>query len=299
MSETAKNLTHDKNFLSLPWVESPFFYDLLNNNEHTEQEKFLATQFHENGYVIIDLDLDDEFIEEIIKDMYNGVERENVKVQAEFYTYSKSPRIFEEWRVSENIKDLCLNQKLIKTLEFLYNKKTFPFSTINFIKGSNQPLHSDAIHFHTIPQLWMSGVWVALEDTNEENGTLNIVPGSHKWEIIDYDTLQLPHPDTIENGEMENYRIYEEVVNTLIQSKNGVIKPISLKKGQALIWAANLLHGGMKIKNENSTRLTQAIHYFYDECKEYYHPMFSSKYEGVYAKKWCNPLNNIRTYEKS
>lgn len=299
MSKTSESLTNDKNFLSLPWVESPFFYDLLNNNAHTEEEKSLATQFHENGYVIVDLDLNDDFIEEIIKDMYNGIERENVKIQAEFYTYSQSPRIFEEWRVSENIKNLCLNTKLVNTLEFLYNKKTFPFSTINFIKGSNQPLHSDAIHFHTIPQLWMSGVWVALEDTNEDNGTLNIVPGSHKWEIIDYDTLQLPHPDTIENGEMENYRIYEEVINTLIQSKKGVVKPISLKKGQALIWAANLLHGGMKIKNENSTRLTQAIHYFYDECKHYYHPMFSNKYEGTYAKKWCDPINNIRTYEKS
>jgi ectoine hydroxylase-related dioxygenase (phytanoyl-CoA dioxygenase family) len=298
MSDSLKKITKDKNFLSLPWVESPFFYDLLKNNNHTKEESDLATQFHENGYVIVDLNLDDNFLKKLISDMYKGVERENVKVQAEFYTYSESPRIFEEWRVSESIQNLCLHPKLIDTLEFLYNKKTFPFSTINFIKGSNQPLHSDAIHFHTIPQLWMSGVWVALEDTNEENGTLNIVPGSHKWQIIDYETLNLPHPDTIENGEMENYRIYEEVISKLVESKKSTVKPVSLKKGQALIWAANLLHGGMKIKNPNSTRLTQAIHYFYDDCRTYYHPMFSNKYEGKYAKKWCDQTKNIRTYEK-
>lgn len=299
MSEKILNVTNDKNALSIPWVESPFFYDLLNNNTHTEEEKNLATQFHENGYVIIDLELDELFLSSIVLDMYKGVERENVKVQAEFYTYNQSPRIFEEWRVSENIRNLCVHPKLIDTLEFLYNKKTFPFSTINFIKGSNQPLHSDAIHFHTIPQLWMSGVWVALEDTTEENGTLNIVPGSHKWEIIDYDTLKLPHPDTVINGEMENYRIYEDVINKLVKSKNSSVKPISLKKGQALIWSANLLHGGMKIKNPDLTRLTQAIHYFYDDCKTYYHPMFSNKYEGEYAKKWCDMTKNIRTYGES
>ena len=199
---------------------------------------------------------------------------------------------------SDNIKNLCLNPKLIKTLEFLYNKEAFPFSTINFIKGSNQPLHSDVIHFHTMPQLWMSGVWVALEDTTTENGTLNIVPGSHKWSVYDYQSLGLPHPDDYEDGEKNNYRIYEDLIKSLVEAHKVDVVPVPLKKGQALIWSANLLHGGMKIVDENSTRLTQAIHYFYKDCKRYYHPMFSNIYEGNYAKKWCDEQSNIKTYKK-
>jgi hypothetical protein len=224
----------DKNFLNMPWTESPFFYDLLKNSEHSEEEKKLATKFYEDGYVIIDTEITNKEIELINIDVDKAIHRESVKLQAEFYTYSDSPRVFEEWKNSEHIRQLCLNKKIINTLEFLYNRLTFPFSTINFIKGSNQPLHSDTIHFHTTPSLWMSGVWVAFEDTTIENGTLNIVPKSHKWEIIDYQTLQLPHPDEIENGEEKNYRIYEETIQSLVISKKSksVLSssiPLSLK----------------------------------------------------------------------
>ena len=296
--EIIKNFKTDKNALTLPWTESPFFYDLLESSNLTDEERQMAIKFHEKGYLIIDLELTDEFLGEVINDMYGAIKRDSVKLQAEFYTYSDSPRIFEEWRNSDNIKDLCLHPKLIKTLEFLYNKEAFPFSTINFIKGSNQPLHSDTIHFHTIPQLWMSGVWVALEDTTTENGTLNIVPGSHKWGVYDYQSLGLPHPDEYEDGEKNNYRIYEDLIRGLVEAHNVDVVPVPLKKGQALIWAANLLHGGMQIVDENSTRLTQAIHYFYKDCTKYYHPMFSNVYEGNYAKKWCDEKSNIKTYVK-
>jgi ectoine hydroxylase-related dioxygenase (phytanoyl-CoA dioxygenase family) len=288
----------DKNALNVPWVESPFFYQLLSKTNLTAERLEQAIQFHEMGYIVLDLELTDEFLKRIVDEMYSAVNRDTVTKQAEFYTYSDSPRIFEEWRNSDAIRELCLNKKLIDTLEFLYAKEALPFSTINFIKGSNQPLHSDAIHFHTIPQLWMSGVWVALEDTTLENGTLNIVPGSHRWPVFDYDSLKLPHPDSIQDGEKENYRIYEEFVRKMVETKNAQIVPVPLHKGQALIWAANLLHGGMQIVDKNSTRLTQAIHYFYKDCTKYYHPMFSKPYEGIYADKWCNEQTNIKTYKK-
>lgn len=287
-----------KNSTSLPWVESPFFYQILESLDLSEDLKNKAIKFHEDGYLIIDLELSDDLIKDIVGDMEIALTRENKKLQAEFYTYSNSPRLFEEWRHSSHIRELCLNEKITSTLEFLYDRETFPFSTINFFIGSNQPLHSDAVHFHSIPSLWMSGVWVALEDTNEENGTLSIVPGSHRWPIYDYETLNLPHPDEQENGEEKNYRVYEDFVRQLIKSKNSKITPIPLKKGQCLIWAANLLHGGTPITNENNTRLTQAIHYFYKGCNRYYHPMFSRVTKGIFADKWCNENNNIKTYEQ-
>ena len=287
---------NNKNQLDLPWVESPFFEELLKNNDHSVNEIELARKFNSDGYVVIDLDLSQSDIDLVVQDMRSSIDRENLTKQAEHFTYSNSPRIFEEWKHSKNIKNLCLHPKLIETLEFLYNKKVFPFSTINFMKGSNQPLHSDTINFPTIPQLWMSGVWVALEDTTAENGTLSIVPGSHKLPIFDYANLQLPHPDDREDGESNNYKDYEEFVRQLIKANGIEPTPVPLKKGQALIWAANLLHGGTPIdENIEQTRLTQAIHYFYEGCSEYYHPMFSNIFKGKFASKWCDEENNIKT----
>jgi len=285
-----------KNSTSLPWVESPFFYEIMDELEISEEMKNLAIKFHEDGYLIIDLEISEETIESIKEEMHLALKRENKKTQSDIYTYSDSPRLFEEWKNSPNIRKLCLNERLISILEFLYDREAFPFSTINFFKGSNQPLHSDAIHFHTIPSLWMSGVWVALEDTNEENGTLNIVPGSHKWTVYDYETLNLPHTDEQEDGEEKNYRIYEDFIRKLVLSKKAKSTPVPLRKGQCLIWAANLLHGGAPISDNSKTRFTQAIHYFYKGCDKYYTPMFSKISSGIFAEKWCNDQNNIKTY---
>ena len=145
----------------------------------------------------------------------------------------------------------------------------------------------------------MAGVWVALEDVDETNGALNIVPKSHKWPVFEYDKLKLPHPDEIENGESVNYSKYESFIESLVFANNSEKKIVRLKKGQALIWSANMLHGGCNIHGVTDfekTRLSQANHYFFEGCDEYYCPMFSKRYLGVYAKKWCDNNNNIKTY---
>lgn len=297
-----KNYFEQKNLLNIPWIESPFFYDLLGNSELSDKDKEICKHYYEEGYVIIDLELENSVINDIVSDMYKATTEKDTVYHPDHVTYTESKRIFEEWKKSKPIANLTVHPKVMSVLEMLYNKKPFPFSTINFIKGSNQPLHSDIIHFHSVPSLWMAGVWVALEDVDEKNGTLQIVPKSHKWPIIEYDTLNLPHPDEIENGEAENYLEYENFIEDLVTTMNGTKISVPLKKGQALIWAANMLHGGCNVEgitDFNKTRLTQANHYFFEGCQEYYCPMFSNKNKGIYAKKWCDENKNIKTFLNS
>jgi len=297
-----KNYIENKSALTIPWVESPFFYSLLENSDFTEEQRSLCIKYHEEGYVIIDLDLTEKQIQEVVDDMYRALAKETTVYHADHFQYTESRRIFELWKQSNAAANLCLNKKVLETLQLLYNREPYPFSTINFFKGSNQPLHSDVIHFHTNPPLWMAGVWIAFEDVDENNGSLKIIPGSHKWKLWEYDELGLPHPDDVENGEEVNYREYEHFLVQLVKEKKAEPYIAKLKKGQALIWSANLLHGGCNVEGVTDlekTRLTQAQHYFFKGCKEYYHPMFTKKYEGNYASKWCSDDNNIQTYLES
>ncbi len=287
---------NDKNALNVPWTESPFFSQLIQNCNHTQNEEHIAKKFNKNGYVIIDLQLTDKECNDITDDVNSLIHEEKSKIQAKHFQYNESPRLFEGWKNSNNIKNLILHPKIMRTLTFLYDKKPLPFSSINFTKGSNQPFHSDTIHFNTIPYKWMTGVWVALENTNKNNGTLRVVPGSHQWDLYNYYDLKLQHCDDLQNGEEINYRKYEDFIRQLILSKNAHEEIIELEKGQALIWASNLLHGGIPIVNKQSTRKTQVSHYFYAGCDQYYHPMFSNPFEGIYAKKWCDDTNNILNY---
>ena len=51
----------------------------------------------------------------------------------------------------------------------------------------------------------MVGVWVAFEDVDETNGSLSIVPGSHKWNLMEYEELNLPNPDDVADMAMLSF----------------------------------------------------------------------------------------------
>ena len=261
---------------------SPFFYELLKSDLNlTFEERQLAQKFYEDGYVTIDLNLSEYIIEKIKNDV---AQNEGGKTQDEGYHYSRNPRVFEAWKWSEAVRGIANNPKVISTLEMLFNRKALPFQTINFTGPTNQPIHSDAIHFSTTPSGWVAACWVAFEDMGPENGTLSYVPGSHHWPEMDFTSIGLG--PTKYGEQFENYSEYEEFTRRLMEAKGVEPIPLKIKKGSALIWSANLLHGGTPIKNpENKSRLSQATHYYFEGCDHYYAPMFSEPLEGKYSEK--------------
>ena len=266
----------------LPWVESDLFFFYL--DDKTKKIKDIAKFYNKNGYVIIDLKLSKNYIDKTIKDIKKLAYNPNSKKNPKYFHYNENPRIIEGYKKSKFIKDLCHNKIIINLLKQLYEKKPIPINSINFIRGTDQPLHSDYIHFGSIPHKYLAAAWIALENTNNYNGTISVVPGSHKLEIIDYETFNLPAPSsTVEIAKF--YKIYENYIQKVVQSKKLKIKHIKLKPGQAVIWAANLLHGGKKIIDKRKTRFSQVIHYHFEKCKLIYNPMFSSLSEGRFSER--------------
>ena len=280
----------------MPWIESPFFDSILNDLNVDDEMKIMAQKYNKNGYLVLDLGLDDETILKINQDVDKIIKSKSFEGQ-EKYEYTDHRRLFQAWKKSQSIKNLTKNENILKTLRFLYNREPFAFSTINFTNPTSQPLHSDTIHFNSYPKGWMVGVWVAFEDCDASNGTIRVIKGSHKWKEYDYNSINIQHPDNRENGEKKSYRDYDEFVKNLVVSKKAKEESIIIKKGQAIIWSANLLHGGTPVKNDNISRNSQAIHYFFHGCKKYYTPMFSEPMLGVYAEKWCNEKENIFTFK--
>lgn len=283
-----KNYSTDKLAMDIPWIESPFFKQLLDNSpQYSEAERSLLIEYHERGYLVIDLDLTDEYIDKLLEGVYKEID--SLKTQDERYHYSDSPRIFEGWRTNPYILNLAKHPKILSTLELLYGKKPIPFQTINFLKGSNQPLHQDAIHFYTQPERWMVGTWTALQDITEDCGPLTIVPGSHKWPFYHFQNLNLP---VCKFGEQfENYAEYENFLVQLVDALGAKKKQWLGKKGQTLIWASNMLHGGAPITNPNSTRFAQATHFYFEGCNHYYTPLFSDIPNGIYSDKDLSTKN--------
>jgi hypothetical protein len=72
-------------------------------------------------------------------------------------------------------------------------------------------------------------------------------------------------------GYLKDYtRFIKQIIDTLGLQK----ATLNIKKGQAIIWSANLFHGGNEILHKGSTRFSQVTHYFFENCM-YYAPRLS------------------------
>jgi ectoine hydroxylase-related dioxygenase (phytanoyl-CoA dioxygenase family) len=251
----------------------------------------LIDRFNLDGYVIIDLDDGTVDFSQVINDMNKINAGSDKKLNPKIYHYNEYPRLIEGWRKSDNIKQLALHPRIMSVLGDLYQSNPIAFSTINFTKGTEQPLHSDYFHFGSMPELMLAGVWVALEDIHPDAGPLSLVPGSHKSPIILPEDLGFTHPPRSTLEVKENYSVYEEWVRKYILENNLNISTPRLKKGQAVIWAANLLHGAFEIKNIELSRYSQVNHYHFEGYEFLYNPNFSSRQNYVYRDIVSSRIN--------
>lgn len=275
----------------VPLVESPLFENELEHMELDSTEREIAIQLHRNGYAVIDFP--DPEIGARIDRIRNrlapelGITSDNAPESVK--TGGKG-RVQDAWKRDEDVRAIAANAKVIDLLSRLYGRRAFPFQTLNFPIGTQQPPHTDAVHFSSIPERFMCGVWLAMEDIDAGAGPLCYVPGSHKWPIVSNTMIGRrgwgQDPTLVQEP-------YHDVWNAIVAAHGAPIEHFLARKGQALIWAANLLHGGSTQTDPTRTRWSQVTHYFFDDCA-YYTPAFSDEPLGRLAlRKIVNAADGL------
>lgn len=230
-------------------------------------------QFWEDGYFVFDTDLPEEKLDRIVRDIADKYPPDD---QPEGYV--TPTRLQDAWTFNKDVKDIATDPVILGVLEALYGRKPLPFQTLNFPTGTRQLAHSDTIHFNSLPHTFMCGVWVAFEDMDMENGPLIYYPGSN----------QLPEFTMADAGAPEahsrHYPIYEQFIQDVIREFGLKEAYGCIKKGQALIWSSNLLHGGSHQTDPHRSRHSQVTHYYFEGCR-YYTPMDS---KGLHVH-WRQP----------
>lgn len=246
---------------------------MMNGGNIVSKFKRNRLDIYEEGYTILDLGLTDSFMDRLNYQIFESIAL--TKSQEKGYHYNEYKRVFEAWKWCQEALELAKHPIILEFIEDLYGKKAKPFQTINFTHGTEQPLHSDEIHFCTEPKGGLVAAWVALEDITIEAGPLVVVPKSNELPFIDFTSLGLEIPEY--GKQFPQYKVYENVIDLLVNNNPYYVrKPILLRKGEALIWVSNLLHGGSAIINKNKTRYSQATHYFLEGFDRYYCPMFNT-----------------------
>ncbi|MEY4986548.1 MAG: hypothetical protein RL567_327 [Bacteroidota bacterium] len=272
--------------MNLPWVESPFFQQILATKKLSAADASLAKEYNEQGYVVIKNVFSEELIDQIIQDMQEKGFNPDYPIE----TFRNDIRIQDLWEKSEPVKQMAAHPEIIKTLEMLYDREVIPFQTLNFKVGSQQKAHSDTMHFSSLPARYMCGVWVALEDITEDNGPLFYYPGSHRTPEYNFSHFK----NTVEDTTYDNYPEYETFMEELMEASPFQKVKFLAKKGDALIWSSNIIHGGSAVNDPNSTRFSQVTHYYFKDCV-YYTPMLSNMVtHELFIRRF---LTNIRTGE--
>lgn len=252
-----------------PWFLSPLFGQMLAERHLDPAAEQQVRTFAEQGYLIVD-DLGfadfDALADQIAADVEPLHEGGNYN------------RIREAWTVSPAVRRLATSPRILELLALLYGRVPIPFQTLNFWRGSQQATHSDAYHFHSFPKHFVAGVWVAFEDVDDGNGPLHYYPGSHR--LPDYDFLCPDNEDRL-----------KVFVDDIISAFGLTKERAYLRRGQALIWAANLLHGGDPVADQARTRRSQVTHCYFEGCS-YYTPFRSDPARG---KFFFRQITDVRT----
>ena len=254
----------------VPLVESPFFDEIAAESGFDAETARIARDLNQNGFAILRFP-DEQFEVRAEKIKQNLVSHFDFAAwRAEGWKLG-GMRVQDAWAFDADVHALAVNPRIIKILSEIFGRQAWPFQTLNFPVGSQQHYHSDSVHFSSIPERFMCGVWVALEDVSEGAGPLEYYPGSHKWPIVYNDQIGIRVTNSKKSSSQE---IYHDVWEALVE-KNGVSPQLFFpRKGDTLIWAANMLHGGSRQGDLNATRWSQVTHYFFENCC-YITPMLS------------------------
>nr|WP_315425732.1 phytanoyl-CoA dioxygenase family protein [uncultured Albidiferax sp.] len=232
--------------------------------------------FHKDGILVIESGLSQQVIDGISSDL--------AEMPGKFLEQYQAGRAADAWVRCPNVHAAAADRSIIQRLQQLYGEEARPFQTLNFPWGTEQAPHADSIHFNSEPFGNMCGVWLALEDIGTDQGPLIYYPGSHKLPEINFEDLGL-------EPSYEKYKQYEDGIAAKIKEHRFTPRFGTIKKGQAIVWAANVLHGGAPQTDKSLSRLSQVTHYYFGNSK-YWRPGFSKGDKAYFEPRWIPPVGS-------
>ncbi len=144
----------------------------------------------------------------------------------------ESTKEIREWHEeSRFLLDLCLDDRILDYVEPLLGRHFFVWASNFFIKepGSEATVgwHQDAYYWPLDPVESLT-VWVAFDDVDDENGAMQVLPGSHTGRLV-------PHV-------RENSDSVLSLVADLSGFDTAAARSVQLKRGEISIHSDKLLH---------------------------------------------------------
>ncbi len=150
---------------------------------------------------------------------------------------------------------------VVEFLHTIFDDKPQAFQSLTFWHGSQQPMHKDTAYVRVDGNpLALAATWLALEDIGQGTGELQYFVGSHrapdyrfggvsKW-MNTADADYGAEHDKFLTSLHEDARRYNHTKTSFLG-----------RKGDLLVWHADLAHGGSPVTRPERTRLSLVTHF--------------------------------------
>ncbi|MCB0093929.1 MAG: phytanoyl-CoA dioxygenase family protein [Caldilineaceae bacterium] len=173
------------------------------------------------------------------------------------------PRMIHMHRWDQQSMDWLIDTRLNAWMTALLGREPYAVQTMLYFKPAGargQALHQDQFYLQVQPGTCMAA-WLALDDCDEENGCLQVVPGTHNIPVL----------CTTEADTSQSFTDVTVPIPAGYQAE-----PVIMKAGDVLFFNGQLVHGSYP--NTSADRFRRALigHYIVGEAEKvatYYHPV--------------------------
>jgi phytanoyl-CoA hydroxylase len=156
-------------------------------------------------------------------------------------------------------REAVLAPLLVDVLYEIAGEPVLAFQSLGFTRGSGLRVHRDSNFLVVDKPEAVLGVWLALEDIEEGSGELVYYPGSHLFPPYNFSEGSLHR---VKGGQKSyNNDGYVDWLNQKISENHLEEKRFLARKGDCLIWHADVVHAGSPVTRPEATRYSFATHF--------------------------------------
>lgn len=245
------------------------------------------SEMHDKGYTILKGAVAHDIVDQIVADkerIYSEPERFVLKNKGnymdpiELTKLDRADRIVDLYAVSEAAREAIGAPMVTRILKMIFQDDPIAMQSIFFEYGSQQSIHQDTAYVISSKPLKLAAAWIALEDIAPGSGELIYYPGSHRFKHYLFSGEHknwTPARDGKEQHQEFLLGLHEQARAAGVEAESFLAK-----KGDILIWHADLAHGGSQITVPDRTRLSLVAHY----CPRQVKPTYKKHIEKQYVE---------------
>lgn len=170
-------------------------------------------------------------------------------------------RVIDSFTVFPEALNLLSSPRLAEFLRAVFDETPMLFQSLSFDMGSEQGMHQDTAYVVVDKRpLELMACSIALEDVQTGAGELEYIVGSHRLGDFPFGGGSRKHLVLSEDGDQKHEEWYRWILEES-QRRGLERRKFMAKRGDILLWHADLAYGGAPVLNQDLTCRSLVGHY--------------------------------------